>query len=118
MHMGKGKFSFSINHTKTRCILLLLIFAFSLAFTGCEGRNASAPSNDSASSKSTDFSRESSDAATTDDSGLPDLYAKITETPLSDSLNPVHMDGGNPYLHCPRDFYAYKRRKHHQPVFV
>ncbi len=98
------------------CFAISCIIVFSLALAGCSNDDA----NDSspAAKNTIEQPHGTSDPVVTDpvnndhvnndDDELPDLYANLSDAPLTDSVNPVHLDGHNPFLPFPSDLYAYR----------
>lgn len=96
-------------YAKTIPFFIFLIVSAGLLYTGCDGSNTnSLSSNEKDLSSDISEAADISDESVEDDKGLPDLYSNLKATPLSNSVNPVHLDGHNTYLPYPSDVFAYR----------
>lgn len=77
-------------------IVILIFFS-----TGCN--NSSQDTNDIVSKSSLNSGDTIKGEQT-----LPDLYSGIGESPISREMNPVCLDGHNPFIPFPSDFFAYR----------
>ncbi|MBU0995167.1 MAG: hypothetical protein KJ737_21945 [Proteobacteria bacterium] len=92
--------------TPSICFLVSLMMILSMLLAGCATNNSDIPvsQDDGATSGLSQNLKEIGE----DEFGLPDLYSGLEDTPLSSDMNPVNLDGHNPFLPFPSDVFAYR----------
>lgn len=105
---NKTRASRSLYRNKTSILFLIsFILMLSLLLSGCSNSD-STPSDSSADKTVTDFSGDFDEIVKSEETGLPSLYSGLHDVPLTDTVNPVFLDGHNSFFPFPSDVFAYR----------